>query len=140
MLHVFYMGVAYVSHLCCKCFIWMLHMFHAYVASVSSRCCICFAMATHVFSSCFRCIFQMFQQFRTYVANVSSRCCKNRSSIAHVAVGPICSSRLLQLMGLPACAWVWRGASGRCGKPCDRGSRRSGRGTRCGTGPHMKQA
>jgi energy-converting hydrogenase Eha subunit C len=24
---VFYLDVAYVSHICCKCFIWILHMF-----------------------------------------------------------------------------------------------------------------
>ena len=44
-LQVFYLDVAYVSRICCKCFIWMLHMFcngytrvflmfHTYVASV----------------------------------------------------------------------------------------------------------
>jgi hypothetical protein len=52
---VFYLDVAYVSHTCCKCFIWMLHMFHIDVTSVLSKCCICF---TH-----------MLQQ---YVLNISS--------------------------------------------------------------------
>ena len=102
MLHVFYLGVAYVSHLCCKCFIRMLHMF-------SHICYICFAMATHVFSLCFRCMLQVFQLFQTYVASVSPRCCKSRYGVAHVVVDPICISRLLQLLGLPACAWVWKG-------------------------------
>ena len=37
---VFYLDVAYVSHICCKCFIRMLHMFHTHAASVLSRCCI----------------------------------------------------------------------------------------------------
>jgi len=88
MLHVFYLCVAYVSHLCCKCFIRMLHMF-------SHICCICFAMATHVFFSCFRCMLQVFQLFRTYVANVSSRLCKSRSCVTHVI------RRLLTESGLP---------------------------------------
>jgi hypothetical protein len=34
-LHMFYLGVAYISHLCFKCFIWILHMF-------SHICCKCF--------------------------------------------------------------------------------------------------
>jgi hypothetical protein len=105
-LHLFYLGVAYVSHICCKCFIRMLHMFHTYVARVSSECCICFAMTTHMFSWCFRRMLQVFQLFWTYVASVSSRCCKSRSGVAHVAVEPICNSRLLQLLGPLVCAWV----------------------------------
>jgi hypothetical protein len=32
--------------------------------------------------------------------------------VAHIAMEPICSSHLLQLLGLPACAWVWRGRHG----------------------------
>jgi len=39
--------------------------------------------------------------FRTYIANVSSRYCKVDLGVAHGAVGPICSSRLLQLLGSP---------------------------------------
>jgi hypothetical protein len=42
MLQMFYLDVAYVSHICCKCFIWMLHMFHTHVASVLTGYCICF--------------------------------------------------------------------------------------------------
>jgi len=62
-----------------------------------------------VFYKCFRRMLQVFQLFRTYVANVFSRCCKSRSSVAHVAMWPIYSSCLLQLLGPPACTWVWRG-------------------------------
>ena len=108
----------------CTCFIWVLHIFHTYVAiissacciyfhtyvaSVSYRCCICFAIATHMFPSCFRCMLQVFQLFRTYVANVSSKCCKSRFGVAYVVVDLIYSSRLLQLLGPPICAWVWTG-------------------------------
>jgi hypothetical protein len=50
MLYVFYLGVAYVSHLCCKCFIRMLHIFSArislvfetYVASVLAILDVCY--------------------------------------------------------------------------------------------------
>jgi hypothetical protein len=104
------MGVAYVSHLCCKC--WMLHMFHTYVASVSSRCHI-FAIAIYVFSSCFK---RMLQVFQMYVVNILSRCCKSRTSVVHIAVVSICSSRLLQLSSTPACTWYARGVSGKRGK------------------------
>jgi hypothetical protein len=114
----------------------VLHMFHTYIASVSFGCCICFthnmqcyicfAMATHVFSSCFRRMLQVFQLFQTYITHVSFRYRKSRSGVAHVVVRLICSSRLLQLLDLPACAWVWIGASGRCRKPCGRRSRWNG--------------
>jgi hypothetical protein len=80
-----YLGVAYVSHLCCKCFIRMLHMFHIDVAYILQW------LHTYFFS-CFWRMLQVFQLFRTYVANVSSRCCKSRSGVSHVTMGPICSS------------------------------------------------
>jgi hypothetical protein len=55
-LEVFHLDIVYASHICCKCFVWMLHMFcngytrvslvfHTYVASVSidsDVCCKCF--------------------------------------------------------------------------------------------------
>jgi hypothetical protein len=62
---VFYLDVAHVSQICCKCFIWMLHMFHTHVASVFSRCCICFS--------------QMSQQYVSFVSNAMHpvfSCCK----------------------------------------------------------------
>jgi hypothetical protein len=61
-----------------------------------------------VFCKCVRRMLQEFQLFRTYVASVSSRCCKSRSGVAHVATGPTCRSRLLQLLGC------------HCGSPCGR--------------------
>jgi hypothetical protein len=84
MLHVFYLGVAYVSHLCCKCFIRMLHMFHTYDASVSSILYVFCNGYTHVFLV-----------FKTYVANVSLRYCKV-DLVLHIlqpsvaAAGPAC--------------------------------------------------
>jgi hypothetical protein len=130
MFQLFYTYVASVLSRCCICFKHMLQLFHLnvamlhiYVTSVSSRCYICFAMATRVFSWCFRRMLPVFQLFRTYVASVSSRCCKSRSGVAHVAIGPIWRSHLLQLLGPCACVWVWRGASGRHGKQCGRADR-----------------
>jgi hypothetical protein len=51
---VFYVDVAYLSHICCKYFIGMLHMFHTYVATVfsnvSSMSDICCIQVFHVAS------------------------------------------------------------------------------------------
>ena len=69
----------------------MFHVFHTYVASVLSGCCIYFAMATNMFSWCFR---RMLQVFHLDVAKIDL-------SVAHVAVGLICNSHLLQLLGPP---------------------------------------
>jgi hypothetical protein len=116
MFQLFYTYVASVLSRCCICFKHMLQLFylnvamlHTYVTSVSSRCYICFAIATRVFSWCFRRMLPVFQLFQTYVASVSSRCCKSRSGVAHVAIGPIWRSHLLQLLGPCACVWVWTG-------------------------------
>jgi hypothetical protein len=68
MLQVFYLNVAYVSHICYKCFIWMLYcfthmlqVFHldviAYVLQWLHTC----------FSWCFKRMLQVFQLFWTYV-------------------------------------------------------------------------
>jgi hypothetical protein len=96
---MFRLGVAYVSHLCCKCFIWVLHMFHTYIASVSSGRCICFQ---HIFLDiCYKCL----NCFWTYDANVSSRCCKSRSGVVYGVVDPICSSRAATAAG-PSCMCV----------------------------------
>jgi hypothetical protein len=108
MLQVFYLDVAYVSHICCKCFMWMLYMFHIYVANISSGCCICFAMATHMFS------WRMLQVFQLLLdvccKCVSSRCYKSRSGVAHVVVGPICRSHTYcSCWARAACVSVWRG-------------------------------
>jgi hypothetical protein len=65
---------------------------------------------------------RLFKCFQTYVASVSvvfthmlqmfsSRCCKNRSNVAHVAMGSTYRSRLLQLLGRRrSCAWEAEGA------------------------------
>ena len=107
MLQLFYLDIAKVDlDIAYTCMLQaMFQVFQVYVASVSSGCCICFTMVTHV----------CFLVFQTYVASVStvssiccgisSKCCKSRSDAAHIAVGPIYSSRLLQLLGLRACAW-----------------------------------
>jgi hypothetical protein len=64
-----YLGVAYVSHICYKCFIWMLCMF-----AIFFKC----------FFSCFRLIFQVFHlSFFLYIASVASGRFKSRSSVAH---------------------------------------------------------
>jgi hypothetical protein len=63
-----YLNVAYVSHICCKCFIWMLCVcndFQVIFASVSDAC-----------FKCFICL-------QIYVASVVSECFKSRSSVAH---------------------------------------------------------
>jgi hypothetical protein len=159
MLHVFHMDVAkvdrvlhmlqslytYVANVCPQCFICffrhmlqvcfiqMLHMFHTYVASVSFGCCVCFAMDTHVFFWCFRRMLQVFQLFRTYIASVSSRCCKSKSGVAHVIIGPICSSHLLQLLALLHARGCRGGATVR-----RRDTERHR--IRCGLSPHVKQA
>ena len=129
---VFIQMFVYVSHICCKCFIWMLHMF---------------AMAnTHVFSQCFKHMLQVFQLFRTYVASVSSKCYK-LDLVLHI----------LQLdpSAITACCSYWArlhargcggGTSDRHGKPCERksrcgpcmGARRRGKWS--GAGPRVKLA
>jgi hypothetical protein len=58
-----------------------------------------------VYCKCFRRMLQVFQLFQTYVANVFSRCCKSKYGCCTYCSG----SHLLQLLGLPACAWVWKG-------------------------------
>jgi hypothetical protein len=58
-----------------------------------------------VFSQVFQTYVASVQLFRSYVAKVSSSWCKSRSSVAHIVVGPICNSRLLQLLGT-ACMCV----------------------------------
>jgi hypothetical protein len=53
MLQVFYQGVAYVSHLCCKCFIQILHM-------SSTRVSVMFQMYMLQGFNYFKCMLQMF--------------------------------------------------------------------------------
>jgi hypothetical protein len=53
-----------------------------------------FAMAFMLFSG----VLQVFHLLRTYVASVAFGCCKSKSGVAHVVMGPIWHSRLLQLL------------------------------------------
>jgi hypothetical protein len=63
-----YLDVIYVSHIYCKCFIWMLYMF---------------AMVFNCFCKCFRCMFQVFHCLFFYVASVVFGCFRSRSGVAH---------------------------------------------------------
>jgi hypothetical protein len=108
---VFHLDVAYTCMLqgyvykCFRCLIRMLQVFHLDVAYVLQWLHTCFQV--------FQTYLQVFQLFRTYVASISFGCCKSRSRAAHVAVGPIYCSRLLQLLGRRACAWEAEGDGGR---------------------------
>jgi hypothetical protein len=121
-------------------------MLHIY-ASVSN---VFIRMLQVVSSECLQWLYTWFSSFFWYFTSVSDLCCKcfnyfgrmlqmcplniakaDLDDVAHGAVGPICSSCLLQLLGPPACAWVWRGA---CGKPCGRRSRWSNAGHGSGAG------
>ena len=108
----------------------MFHLFQTYITSVSfgsyksrSGCCI----YKHVVSICFKCFRYFIRMLQLCFPGVSDVCCKCFNcfgrilqvfyldvvkvdlGVAHVVVGPIYSSHLLKLLGLPACAWVWRG-------------------------------
>jgi len=87
MLHLFYLGVAYVSHIYCNYFIQMLHMFHTYVPSVIWMLHMFCNGYTRIFW-CFRRMLQVFQLFSDVCCKCLSRCCKSRSGVAHIAVGP----------------------------------------------------
>ena len=65
-----YLDVAYVSHICCKFFIWMLHI----VAMVFQ--------GFYVFLSVLDACFKRFICLQTYVASVIYVCFKSRSGIA----------------------------------------------------------
>jgi hypothetical protein len=57
MLQLCYLDVAYVSHICCMCFIWMLRMV---------------AMVFKCVSGVFKCFRSMFQVFQKHVSSVST--------------------------------------------------------------------
>jgi hypothetical protein len=71
-----YLDVTYVSHICCKCFIWMLHMF-------------CNSFSCDVFASVSGACFKCFISLQTYVANVLSGCFKSKLGLAYVAMAPV---------------------------------------------------
>ena len=53
-----YLDVAYVSYICCKCFIGILRMFSSVFTSVSDACFRCFiCLQTYVISAASRCFF-----------------------------------------------------------------------------------
>jgi hypothetical protein len=64
-----YLDVIYVSHICCKCFIWMLRMF---------------AMVFNCFCKCFTWMFQVFYLSFFYVASIAFECFKSVSDAAYV--------------------------------------------------------
>jgi hypothetical protein len=136
-LHILQSLYTYVANVCPQYFICffrhMLHMFHTYVVSVLFGCCVCFAMDTHVFFQMFRMYVASFWLFQTYVTSVSSRCCKSRSVIAHVIVGPIYSSHLLQLLAHLHARGCREGVTVR-----RRDTERHR--IRCGLSPHVKPA
>jgi hypothetical protein len=113
MLQVFHLDDAKVElDVAYACMFQVFLVFHTYVAGVLSGCCICFAMAINVFSwfsdvccNYFNCFGSMLQVFHLNIAKVDL-------AVVYVTVGPIYSSHLLQLLGSPACAWVWRGRHG----------------------------
>ena len=86
-LQVFYLDVAYVSRICCVCFIWILHML-----ATAFKCFQAFCM-------CFRYMLQVL--FYTYVASVSSECCKSRSFVAYIAMAiHVCCQCMFQIFQL----------------------------------------
>jgi len=66
-----YLNIAYVSHICYKCFIWMLCMFY-----------MVFKCFLDVFESVSDACFKCFICLQTHVASVASGCFKSRSGVA----------------------------------------------------------
>jgi hypothetical protein len=62
-----YLYIAYVSHTCCKCFIWMLRIFYNGFKCFSGV----FASVLDAYFKCFICL-------HTYVVSVASGCFKSR--------------------------------------------------------------
>ena len=63
-----YLHVAYVSHICYKCFIWMLRLF----AMIFK----CFLSVSDI---CFKCLIYL----QMYIVSLASRYFKSRSDVAH---------------------------------------------------------
>ena len=85
-----YLDVAYVSHICCMCFIWMLRM----VAMV-------FKCVSGVFSSVSEACFKCFNCLQTYVAVVVFGCFKSRSDVASLLPTPSAASS----QGIHSTSW-----------------------------------
>jgi hypothetical protein len=60
---LFYLDIAYVLYICCKCFIWMLHMFHTHMLQVF------YLDISYVSHICCNNMFQMLHLCSTYVAS-----------------------------------------------------------------------
>ena len=60
-----YLDIVYVSHICCKCFIWMLHML-----AMALKCFQVFQTYVARVSSIFRCMLQVFHLDVTKVDQV----------------------------------------------------------------------
>jgi len=125
-----YMHVTSVCFKYFRCFIRMLQVFYLNIAYGLQWLQTCFPGVLDVCCKCFNYFRHMLQVFHLDVAIVDL-------GVPHVAVEAIYSSHLLQLLGLPACAWVWRGTMVRV-----RDTKRHGpwyeRWTRSGVGPHVK--
>jgi hypothetical protein len=82
MLQACYFDNAYVSHICCKCFL----------------CCVCFTMVFKCFLSVSDASFKCFIYLQTYVASVASGCFKSRSGVASPSSHSIASPPCLLLL------------------------------------------
>jgi hypothetical protein len=67
-----YLDVAYVSHICCMCFIWVLRMCTKLFKCFRSMLQVCFKCF-----SCFRYMLQVFYLNVAYVAVATHICCKH---------------------------------------------------------------
>jgi hypothetical protein len=77
-----YLDIAYVSHICCKCFIWMLRMFVMIFKYFWM-----FLQVVQIHVSSVSSIFQ------TYVTSAASGCFKVDQDTAHVARAPMARER-----------------------------------------------
>jgi hypothetical protein len=93
----------------------------------------CFSGVSDVCCKCFNCFGRMLQVVYLDVAKIDL-------GVAHIVVGPICSNHLLQLLGPPACTWVWRGCHGAGLQDTEQSGTRSPHGSRCGAGHRAVRA
>ena len=89
-----YLDVAYVSHIYCKCFIWMLCMFCNGFKCLSG-------VLANVLDACFKCLIYL----PTHIANVVSECFKSGSGVVSLSSpstsSPWCLLLLPTLVGHP---------------------------------------
>ena len=89
-----YLDVAYVSHICCKHFIWMLRMFYMVFKCFSG-------VFASVLDRCFTC----FICLQTYIASVASGCFKSRSGVASSLSSLFCC--LAKVSPPPRAGWAY---------------------------------